>query len=186
MNKILLLSFFTTSIIFAADDYTFKASGKDAEELKKIVENYNKNKKTNISVKKDDVNKNTIKDNRFLGIGINTAINYDITKGKEIYMQNCAKCHGVNGEKRAYNVSVPLKSLSADAIYTRFVAYNSDSDAGGRLANIMRPVSARTNSTQLGYIISYLKGNGAFETGSDTPKNSTMQTTPTEQGIYIK
>lgn len=184
-KKIFSISFFLPLFLFSSTtEYTFKASGDDAKELKQIVENYKKNKNLNVEISKKE-DKTNIKDSRFLAIGINKNIHYSISEGRKIYMQNCAKCHGIDGEKKAYGVSAKLKNLSSDSIYSRFVAYGVDSQFGGKFRSLMQPISARTNSTQLGYIITYLKGDNAF-TKTDEIKNSKMQTTPTEQGIYIK
>lgn len=179
-----LASFLAFGLLNAAeqDTYIFEAKGEFAKELKDLVEKHSKDENVSINVYQAPH-----KDSRFLGIGIDKNIKYRADEGKKIYMKNCASCHGENGEKRAHGVSRKLKDITADEIALGISGYSADPEFGSKLKYLMQPIAAKTTARDVGYIIAYLKGEDSYIFQSFIPEeNSKIQTTPTEQGTYIK
>lgn len=188
MKSIFSVSFlvcFCSAFCFASDDsYIIEANGDFAKELKGYVKKRSKEDK-NLSV---HVYKNKgQKDGRFLATGINKNIKYTSEVGKEIYLKNCASCHGVNGEKKPASYVRKLKDMNAEDIAISSVAYASDPTYGSKKRYVMQPISARITSTDVGYIIAYLKGENSYIfSDSSEVENTDIQTTPTDQGTYLK
>ncbi|QKJ21725.1 c-type cytochrome [Poseidonibacter lekithochrous] len=77
-------------------------------------------------------------------------------EGKEIYTQKCQSCHGVNGEKSAYNVATPLRDMSIDDMSHAIGRYTNSHEFGYGYNIIMRPIAANTTETALRKIKAYL------------------------------
>lgn len=162
--KILKISFlvcFLALFANANDDktYIFEAKGEFGEELKELIQKHSKDENIEVNIYE---NKKDVGDSRFLGTGINTNIKYTAEEGKRIFLENCAKCHGKNGEKRAYSTSKKLKDLTAEEIAVRVAKYTSDFDYGGVNKHLMQQVAAKTSSKDVGYVIAYLKGENLY------------------------
>ena len=50
----------------------------------------------------------------------------------------------------------------------------------------MQQIAAKTSSTEVGYIIAYLKGENSYIFKSSREKNTEIQTSPTKHGTYLK
>lgn len=177
--------FFLFSFCFAAD-YVIDTVGKSQEQIDSIVKSLPKD--SNIIFKNSETTTD-VGDSRFLGIGLNTNIDYNAKKGEEIYSKNCKSCHGAFGEKRILSTSSSLKDLTSEQIFNRFRKYGVDATYGGNLKHSMQPVSKRLNQESLGYIIAYIKGQeDPFLSGdsNDDIKNSDISTEITDRGSYIE
>lgn len=186
--KIIKISFLLCFLAFSAyaDDektYVFEAKGEFGEELKELIQKHSKDENVKINIYEKNQN---VGDSRFLGTGINTNIKYTAEKGKKIFLEKCARCHGENGEKRAYGTSAKLKNIDAEAIAVRVAKYTSDFDFGGANKGLMQQIAAKTSSTEVGYVIAYLKGENSYIFKSSREKNTEIQTSPTEHGTYLK
>lgn len=168
------------SLTHAEDNYVFEAKGEFAKELKTLIEKHAGEQNASINIYQTQTN-----DNKVLGTSSN--IKYTSEQGKEIFLKKCASCHGKDGSKRASGSSKILKNLSAEEISLALSSYSADYEFGGKYKLLMQKVANSTTSTEIGYIIAYLKGENSFLYGKDTAnQNTNIQTTPTEQGIYIK
>jgi len=186
MKKFSLFALILTALLAQDDTYVFEAKGELAQELKEVVNKHAKDGNSDIKVYKAPQER--VKDSRFLATGLNKNINYNAQKGEEIYNAKCLRCHGEKGTKLTNAGVRRLSQMTGQEIFTSFNAYFSD-DSHGQSARIaMQPIAASTSSTDLGYIIAYLKGeNDYIFTGSDDEtENSNISTNPTEQGTYIK
>lgn len=175
---------FACSLLFSADNdkYVIEAKGEFGKELKNLVEKYAKDENVSINVyQKDDSN-----DGRLLNIGVNKNQNFNIKAGEIAYNKNCLHCHGEKGEKRAMGASQKLSEMSAEDIEANFSEYGSDPEFGGKLKYIMQPYAKKISYRDLGNIIAYLKGENAFVIDDENSGNTDIQTTPTEQGTYLK
>ena len=107
--------------------------------------------------------------------------------GEELYLKECAKCHGARGEKSAYGASGKLSEMSSEDIFVSFRAYVTGATLGGK-AIIMQPIASRISSRQLGYIISYLKDDEKYiwRSGSDEVEDTDISREKTPQGVYIQ
>ena len=188
MKNFLIFGVLMMSCLMANDEesYVFEAKGEFAKELKALVEKHAKDENVQINVY-ENKNTNNVGDSRFLGVGINKNIEYSAKIGEEKYKAQCAECHGVKGEKSASTGSKRLSNMSGKDIFASFNSYLSDGSHGGSARIIMQGISAKTSSTDLGYIIAYLKGEDDFIFNSAREvENSQISTSPTEQGTYIK
>ena len=180
MKKI--LAFMMISVLFAEESYVFEAKGEFAKELKALVEKHSKDENIQVNVYENK----EVGDSRFLGVGLNRNIEYTAKIGEEKYKTQCAKCHGEKGEKLASSGIKKLSQMSGDEIFTSFNAYYSDPTHGKGARSVMQAISSSTKSNDLGYIIAYLKGEDDYIFHSSKSENNNIQTTPTEQGTYIK
>lgn len=75
---------------------------------------------------------------------------------KELYTSKCQTCHGVNGEKSAYNTARPLKDLSVEDMQESIKNYKvGKSDSMN--ANIMTPYANFIDYKEIKGINAYLK-----------------------------
>ena len=159
--KIIKISFLLCFLAFSAyaDDektYVFEAKGEFGEELKELIQKHSKDENVEINIYEKNQN---VGDSRFLGTGINTNIKY---------------------------TSAKLKDIDAEAIAVRVAKYTSDFDFGGANKGLMQQIAAKTSSTEVGYIIAYLKGENSYIFNSSREKNTEIQTSPTKHGTYLK
>ena len=187
--KISFLVCFLFGVLVANDDtYVFEAKGEFAKELKELVEKHSKDENNSVNVYKKTQD---VGDSRFLGIGINKNVSYSVEEGKALYMKKCASCHGQNADKKAYGTSRRLKDMDAEDIYISMNSYLTGDSFGGSFRTVMYNEAAKTSSNDLGYILAYLKGpddpflNKNFSS-IWRKGNEPIQTTPTEQGSYLK
>jgi mono/diheme cytochrome c family protein len=74
---------------------------------------------------------------------------------KELYTSKCQTCHGVNGEKSAYNTSRPLKDLSREDMNESIKNYKVG-NVNSMNANIMAPYANFLNYDEIKGIHAYL------------------------------
>ncbi|MSN96167.1 c-type cytochrome [Campylobacter sp. FMV-PI01] len=170
--KFSFLLCFLISLMQAQDSYTFEVSGEFAEELKELVQKHAKDENISINIYKNQTPSKT------------PNLKSSIEEGQKIYQSKCLKCHGKNGERRAYAGSRKLLNMSASEIYHSFQSYYSNPNHGGSGKIIMQPISASISNEDLGYIIAYLKGENDFI--SAKAKNTDISRKPTTQGTYLK
>lgn len=75
---------------------------------------------------------------------------------KELYVNKCQSCHGVNGEKSAYNTSRPLKDLSFEDMQESIKNYKVGK-VDSMNANIMTPYANFIDYKEIKGINAYLK-----------------------------
>lgn len=75
---------------------------------------------------------------------------------KELYANKCQSCHGVNGEKSAYNTSRPLKDLSVEDMQESIKNYKVGK-VDSVNANIMAPYANFVDYKEIKGINAYLK-----------------------------
>lgn len=78
------------------------------------------------------------------------------TIAKELYTVKCQTCHGVNGEKSAYNTARPLKDLSVEDMQESIKNYKVGS-VNSMNANIMAPYANFVDYKEIKGIHAYLK-----------------------------
>lgn len=126
-------------------------------------------------------------DGRILNLGIDKHGDFDENKGKVLYEKNCASCHGIKGEKRAYNSSRKLSELSVEDMDAAFRKYNGDFSYGGKYKTLMQNALKKLNYNDLGQITSYIKGKDAMiEMELNMEENKAISDEPTEDGIYLE
>ena len=76
--------------------------------------------------------------------------------GEKTYVNKCQSCHGVNGEKNAYNTSRPLKDLSIEDMTVSIRDYKLGNKNSGN-AVIMTPYANYVNENDIKGIYSYLQ-----------------------------
>ena len=182
--KIAFLVCFLSAFLFG-DTYVIEADGKFADELKEVVQKHSKDENSSVEIYKKSTGDLEKQGYQKVGAMAN--------RGKEIYMQKCFSCHGETGEKRAYGVSQPLKNMTGEEIAVSVHSYINDEDHGGKFKMVMRSQSMKLTDGDLDFIIAYIKGeddpylNRSFIGGSYWEnQNKPIQTTPTEQGSYLK
>jgi cytochrome c553 len=165
MKKIITSLLFIAIALFATDDtYVFEAKGEFAKELKALVEKYSKEGKIEAKVyQKSDMPKEeeskTATQSILSIFTDNTAeeLKYaDIAKGERIYKKTCIKCHGANAEKRAYNTSRPLNSLTPMKIVEQIEKYQLEDNYGGSMRFIMKPYADNLSSTEYQSVAVYI------------------------------
>jgi len=80
----------------------------------------------------------------------------DIALGKEIYVSQCASCHGEKAEKRAYGVSRALNTLEFEEIEEAINEYDLDIRKG-KYAFLMQPYAANLTKNKLRGIVEYIR-----------------------------
>jgi len=186
MKRSLLVCFLLLSFLKAEESYVFEAKGEFAKELKELVEKHSKDEGVDIKVYQAPSGNQNVGDDRFLGIGLNTQIQYSKEQGEKIYNDNCLKCHGENGTKRSASGVRRLSQMSGEEIYMSFNAYVNDPSHGTGHRVTMAPIADRITSTELGYIIAYLKGEDDFIFRKYEQTNTNISRNPTTQGTYLK
>ena len=78
------------------------------------------------------------------------------TIAKELYTSKCQTCHGVNGEKSAYNTARPLKDLSLEDMQESIKNYKVGK-IDSMNANIMTPYANFIDYKEIKGINAYLK-----------------------------
>jgi cytochrome c553 len=57
--------------------------------------------------------------------------------GKNYYHLRCSKCHGENGEKKAFNIAQPIKNLDKETFVLMLNGYK-DGTYGGKMQYFMQ------------------------------------------------
>ena len=78
-----------------------------------------------------------------------------ITNGEVLY-SSCVSCHGLKGEKSAYNVAKPLNTLSANEMDVSISSYTNDSSYGYGYQTIMKQYATNLTEDKLKDIKAYL------------------------------
>lgn len=186
--KISFLVCFLLGFIFAEEEsYVFEAKGEFAKELKELVQKHSKDGNVSVNVYEKAPNANGAPVSGYRQVGAMSEA------GRKVFMQKCASCHGEKGEKRSYGVSARLKDITGEEIATNLHSYITDSEHGGKFKMIMRTEAMKVQDSELDLIIAYIKGeddpylNRSFIGGAYWEnQNKPIQTTPTEQGSYLK
>ncbi|MGA1939785.1 c-type cytochrome [Arcobacter sp. YIC-310] len=79
-----------------------------------------------------------------------------ISDGKKLYINKCQSCHGVKGEKAAYNVGTPIKNLSEKELIYSINQYSLNSDYGHTYNIIMKSVADGVTKKDIKKIKAYL------------------------------
>ena len=183
--KVSFLVCFLLGVLFANDDtYVFEAKGEFARELKELVQKHSKDGNVSVNVYQKAPASDEVGYRKVGGMA---------NAGREIFMKKCAKCHGENGEKKAYGTSQRLKDMSGEEMVVNLRAYTNDGEHGGRFKMIMQAEALKVTDKEMMAIIAYIKGeddpylNKSFGGGVYWDRqNRPVQTTPTEQGSYLK
>jgi len=80
----------------------------------------------------------------------------NVEKGKEIYTTQCIKCHGEKAEKRAYNVSRPLNTLSYDQMEMAITEYDMNLRKGS-YSFLMKSYSSSLTVEKIQAISAYIQ-----------------------------
>lgn len=186
MRKVLTIAslLLISSIGFAEETYVIEAKGEFGKELQSLIQKYAKDQ--NVSITTYERSKAPDSSSGGISFGVNKNYTYDSSRGEELYKANCFSCHGDKGTKRAMGASRRLSEIDAGEIEASFRAYQADSDHGGSYRDLMRTVAFKTTNSELGAIIAYLKGSNALRKEDSKQENSTIQTSPTPQGSYLK
>ena len=186
--KIFKISFLVCflSAFLLGDTYVIEADSELAEELKSVVQKHSKDENSSVNIYKKN-STGSLEKQGYHKVGAMA------DAGKKIYMQKCASCHGEMGEKRAYSVSQPLKDMTGKEMAINLRAYTNDGSYGGRFKIIMQTQALKVTDDDMKLIIAYIKGeddpylNRNFIGGAYWEnQNKPIQTTPTEQGSYLK
>lgn len=181
LKPFLLACAFTTLASAAQQVYYIKATGEVGKELSQLAKDYAKEKGANVEVFVDE-DPRRYKDTRLLKIGVNQRGRYSQSLGKELYIKECASCHGENADKRP-NGATPLTKLSAKDISDSIVSYRNDPEFGKHMRSVMQIQAKRVSSADMGAIIAYLKGSDAL---IDQLEPNTPVSTQTKQGSYLR
>lgn len=182
--KVSFLVCFLSAFLFG-DTYIIEADSELAKELKEIVEKHSKDENASVGIYKKNESSEFEKKGYHKVGGMSAA-------GKALFLQKCAKCHGETGEKRAYGVSQRLKDMTGEEMAINLRAYTNDGEYGGRFKIIMQAEALKVSDNEMKLIIAYIKGeddpylNRSFGGDFWEKQNKPIQTTPTEQGSYLK
>lgn len=191
MLRILLAAtLITTAIVANEEEYTFKAKGEFAKELKELMDKYAKEGKIEIeeSTTKDrnlSDKKSTNIIDKFLN---NEESEGDIAYGKELYDKTCFKCHGVMAERSSYGNARNLNTLSKEVLIEELEEYARYSGHGGSTGFIMHQQVIGLGMEKIVSIASYiysLNPNAATIETSKRNESSENNSSPT-QGSYLK
>ncbi|OBX09498.1 cytochrome C biogenesis protein CcsB [Gallibacterium salpingitidis] len=78
--------------------------------------------------------------------------NTDVERGKRLFNQGCALCHGKQGEKSALNQSAIINSLSVDEVVTALQKRKS-----GEIVGAGNAAKSRLNDDDMKAIAEYLQ-----------------------------
>jgi len=147
-----LLLIFSVFIHASDDTYVFEAKGAFAKELKALIDKYSKEGKIEAKVYKKSPREKSI-----IGSILGGGDGYT-KSGKELYMKNCASCHGEKGEKYAGAGSRPLINMSEEDIITALEKYKRDEHFGGSMKMLMYDVAVPLRGVEMEEIAAYIKG----------------------------
>jgi len=76
--------------------------------------------------------------------------------GKKVYTSVCVECHGINGEKSAYNVARPLNTLSVEDIEEAFRDYGLNEKDNGYVI-LMQPYFDKYSADEVHSVATYIQ-----------------------------
>lgn len=124
---------------------------------------------------------------RLLNLGADPNFEYNAQLGRELYLKECARCHGNNGEKKAYREADRLSKMSAKDIESSLRQYKiGNTEFGGKQANVMRLRASSLSNEDIGNIITYLKGEDAFKYYHNPKENKDISRKVSKQGLYLE
>ncbi|MCR4942566.1 MAG: c-type cytochrome [Campylobacter sp.] len=186
MKKILSLSlacFFGVGAFAASEVYYIRANGEFGKQLSQMAKDYAKNNNAHVDVFVDE-DPRVFKDTRIIKSGVDRKGRYSVSLGKEVYMKDCASCHGQAAEKRMGGLPA-LKDMSAEDIEDSMISYRNDTEFGGSMRSVMQTKARALSNNNLGAIIAYLKGKNAFASEENLDENRPVSTEK-KQGSYLR
>jgi cytochrome c553 len=81
----------------------------------------------------------------------------DVSEGKKLYNNKCARCHGEKAEKSSYVDARNLITLSKDTIVEQLRGYKRDSDYGKNTGLIMRAEALSISDKQMKDVAAYIE-----------------------------
>jgi cytochrome c553 len=156
MLKVLLaVLFLSLSSLQASDEeYTFKAKGEFAKELKALMEKYEKEGKVQIEkIETKHPRETQTIVQAFLNQDV---ISGDIAYGKKIYEGNCISCHGINASKSSYPNARTLSNLSKNDLIEQLEGYSKDVNFGKSTKAIMYQQVVGMSSYDIVSVASYI------------------------------
>jgi cytochrome c553 len=146
----LLVSFLFITLVFlnaSEEEYTFKAKGEFAKELKSLMEKYSKDQ-SQIS------NRNSV---GIVEAFLNAEqITGDVAFGKQIYDKNCFACHGEKAEKSSYNNARILSTLNKETLVEKLENYSKDATYGGSTKLIMHQAVVGMSTDEIVSVSAYI------------------------------
>ena len=76
--------------------------------------------------------------------------------GEVLYNNKCASCHGLNGQKKALNVSRALNTLSEEEIRNALNTYKNGTYEG-KFKSVKRPIASKLSEGDIDTIVAYLR-----------------------------
>lgn len=139
MFKLFVSLFFITLVFLNAseEEYTFKAKGEFAKELKSLMEKYAKEGKVEINTVENKKESDKPYKNIVDSIINSDDVVGDIAYGKKLYNKTCFTCHGQNAEKSTYPNARILSNLSKEELISQLEGYSKDSTFGHSTKAIM-------------------------------------------------
>ncbi len=163
--------------VFAKDDtYVFEAKGAFAKELKALIDKYSKEGKIEAKVYKKSP-----RDKSIIGSILGGGDGYT-KSGKELYMKNCASCHGEKGEKFAGAGSRPLINMSEEDIVTALENYKRDEHFGGPMKMLMYDIAVPLRGVEIEEIAAYIKGKSSPSQSVESDEEESEE----ETSSYLK
>jgi mono/diheme cytochrome c family protein len=164
MMKKVLFALVATALFLSAenDTVTFELKGDFGKELKALIEKYKDSGQITV------VEKKVVTDDKTIGEQIKSFFVEKEKKesekkkidlfalGKKLYTTKCHACHGERAEKKAYNRSRPLISLSLEDMEESIRGYKVDQYDRGN-AFIMKPFADSLNDEELQGVYEYIK-----------------------------
>lgn len=156
------------------EEYTFKAKGEFAKELKSLMEKYAKEGK--IEIQKVEANQNS---NRPYTSIVESILNSDdiagdIAFGKQLYDKTCFACHGQNAEKNTYPNARILSTLSKEELVKQLEGYSQDPTFGHSTKAVMYMQATGLQSYEIASLAVYIHSikNGTSPISSSSNDNS--------------
>jgi cytochrome c553 len=155
----LLVSFLFITLVFlnaSEEEYTFKAKGEFAKELKSLMEKYAKEGKIEIQ----KIDQSQISNRNSVGI-VEAFLNAeqitgDVAFGKQIYDKNCFACHGEKAEKSSYNNARILSTLNKETLVEKLENYSKDATYGGSTKLIMHQAVVGMSTDEIVSVSAYI------------------------------
>lgn len=185
---LLAATLITTAVTAAEEEYTFKAKGEFAKELKELMDKYAKEGKIEIeesstSERNLERNKSTSIIDKFLN---NEETSGDIAYGKELYDKTCFKCHGEKAERSSYGNARDLNTLSKETLIEQLEGYARYSGYGGNTGFIMHQQVIGLGTEKIISIASYIYSLNPNAVKMETSKNKKGNNSSPTQGSYLK
>jgi cytochrome c553 len=188
-KKIVPLLFLLTLCLSAEEkSYVFEAKGKFAEELKSLVEKYSKDGKVDVTVYEGEKRRKPQSATQsILSMFTNNdaeELKYaDVDRGRVLYQNDCAQCHGQKADHNTYVVPHKLADLKPMQILSLLEGYraNDNGNFGGTLRRVMIPHAASLTGEEMQslavyiYSIKHGKGNLPAQEITNTSSNDEVE-----------